>query len=720
MAETPIKELEAFHRRISNFETTHLDREVKELEDLVREIAQKERSATSNFIEERNKNEINNRQNREFTHEVDKLRKELAQKNKLLAEFKSEQMARKLTSDQKSPESKEILELKKKVGELQHRLQTRTDENHRLTTQLEQYKKQCEAYKTKCIEMESGRHGFSETNMMGSLQTTVEAQNALSKQLTTELELCRQRCTTLETALHSSMEELEEFRASSKNLSKELEEQGHSMDEVHKILGNEISLVKQQKAKLRCEFLKCKSDLVAAERDLHDLQREHGECTQRIANFEKDLEIEKKLRHAAIADRDEAKRTEKELKEKLEKVEAEFKGEAAKLGAIVAKAEDQTTKLKEFVKQQDKQCDELANQVQFLADELETYKKKCHDKTNEIAELRRKATNADIQQVEVQRLKEELGRAKDKVIFMEREIKTLHVDYRGELADLTKKLALAQKENIGPSARKPVEEKLNMFIENQKKQLEQELATERKLLKEKTIELENLKREKEASSMEGDLKRKTVEAANALNECIIKLQARNEELSQMKTEKAEKEKELERVYSQLEDREEDIHELRQRLSKLEETMLYWKAMYERRMNPAHSESDDASCYTQDIMETKENHPEVHHAEEEEKQPMRYGMMRHEIAHRFKRVWMAMQKKSYECARCRENLPGVSTAMKCRDCNVYVHLSCARRMGKTCGLPADYAQLYVDAVTEQKVFADQGSINRYHDDRMDTL
>lgn len=29
--------------------------------------------------------------------------------------------------------------------------------------------------------------------------------------------------------------------------------------------------------------------------------------------------------------------------------------------------------------------------------------------------------------------------------------------------------------------------------------------------------------------------------------------------------------------------------------------------------------------------------------------------------------------------------------------MYAHLSCARRIGKTCGLPADYAQIYLDAV-----------------------
>lgn len=118
------------------------------------------------------------------------------------------------------------------------------------------------------------------------------------------------------------------------------------------------------------------------------------------------------------------------MREKLEKVEAESRGEVAKLSAVVAKEEETTKKLKDFVKQQDKQCDELAvsfsslftlfqNQVEFLSKELDSFKEKCSKKTAELAEMRQKLSGADVQEVEMRRLKDELGRAKDKIVFME-------------------------------------------------------------------------------------------------------------------------------------------------------------------------------------------------------------------------------------------------------------------------------------------------------------
>lgn len=96
------------------------------------------------------------------------------------------------------------------------------------------------------------------------------------------------------------------------------------------------------------------------------------------------------------------------------------------------------------------------------------------------------------------------------------------------------------------------------------------------------------------------------------------------------------------------DLEDDLHECRQKSAKFEETMLYWKALYERRLKPA-SETDASSNYTQepegmDKENLEEMEPRVLEAEEEPRNnSMRYGMMRHEISHRFKRVWMAMQK-----------------------------------------------------------------------------
>jgi hypothetical protein len=47
------------------------------------------------------------------------------------------------------------------------------------------------------------------------------------------------------------------------------------------------------------------------------------------------------------------------------------------------------------------------------------------------------------------------------------------------------------------------------------------------------------------------------------------------------------------------------------------------------------------------------------------QTPRLGMMRHEIEHRFRNVWMMLKQKSVACARCGEILPSLKTAAKCQ-------------------------------------------------------
>jgi hypothetical protein len=41
------------------------------------------------------------------------------------------------------------------------------------------------------------------------------------------------------------------------------------------------------------------------------------------------------------------------------------------------------------------------------------------------------------------------------------------------------------------------------------------------------------------------------------------------------------------------------------------------------------------------------------------------MMRHEIEHRFRNVWMVLKQKAVACARCGEILSSLKTAAKCQ-------------------------------------------------------
>ncbi|KAI6234693.1 Citron Rho-interacting kinase [Aphelenchoides fujianensis] len=210
-----------------------------------------------------------------------------------------------------------------------------------------------------------------------------------------------------------------------------------------------------------------------------------------------------------------------------------------------------------------------------------------------------RVTDAEKKTHESTRLREELARCKDKVLVMERQIKTLHVEYREELAELTKKLAAAQREPAAAqrepaAAFKPPAARVS-FEENRVKQLESALETE----------------------------------AASTND-------------------------------------EDVDE-------------YFAPKKRVRIE------------TRALIK-----PEIH----EPPSTPRIGMMRHEIAHRFKSVWMPLKNKTAACSFCSEPLSAVSFAAQCKDCRLFAHLSCSRRMGKTCGLPADFAQMYVDAINQQ--------------------
>lgn len=211
-------------------------------------------------------------------------------------------------------------------------------------------------------------------------------------------------------------------------------------------------------------------------------------------------------------------------------------------------------------------------------------------------------------------------------MLFQRQVKTLHVEYRQELAELTKKLANAQKEeNVGVGGMttrtqtiikrfesQPQQQqqqqvnRSNSFVDNRIKQLESALQTEKRLLTEKETEIENLHKQvtnnslfvscdiplqiEEVENNEDQLIDDKTRALTALNEAVQKLESRHDEFKKLQSVQDEMSKELQRAYDQIADLEDVARDVESNLRKKDEDISYWRRMYERRIAPSDVDS----------------------------------------------------------------------------------------------------------------------------------
>ncbi|KAI6181444.1 hypothetical protein M3Y98_00830100 [Aphelenchoides besseyi] len=213
-------------------------------------------------------------------------------------------------------------------------------------------------------------------------------------------------------------------------------------------------------------------------------------------------------------------------------------------------------------------------------------------------------------------------------------------------------------------------------------------------------------------SMEEERNIREAEWKSRLTEAIQKLDSKNEEITKLKSLEEQMSKELQRAYDQMADLEDKLHDMQQESQKNAEGLLYWKRMYERRNSSSDADSESVYSTEAEVVHVEENCTPAKRIRFEDKRTLlksdiqeqpstpRMGLMRHEIAHRFKYVWMPLKEKSAVCSFCSEHLSALATAVQCRDCRFFAHISCSKRMGKTCGLPALYADYYVNAINQE--------------------
>lgn len=95
------------------------------------------------------------------------------------------------------------------------------------------------------------------------------------------------------------------------------------------------------------------------------------------------------------------------------------KAEMEKMRELYERECEKVARLKTFVCEQEKQCDELANLIKTLTKERDNWSEKAEQRALEVQELRQKATTNEGKLCETSRLRDELSRFKDKASFLE-------------------------------------------------------------------------------------------------------------------------------------------------------------------------------------------------------------------------------------------------------------------------------------------------------------
>lgn len=103
----------------------------------------------------------------------------------------------------------------------------------------------------------------------------------------------------------------------------------------------------------------------------------------------------------------------------VEEIAAKSKVEVDKLRELYERECEKVEKLKSFVREQEKQCDALANHIKTLDKERDEWRELAEKRSNEVQELRQKATSSESKLSESNRMFNELNRYKDKASFLE-------------------------------------------------------------------------------------------------------------------------------------------------------------------------------------------------------------------------------------------------------------------------------------------------------------
>lgn len=157
----------------------------------------------------------------------------------------------------------------------------------------------------------------------------------------------------------------------------------------------------------------------------------------------------------------------------------------------------------------------------------------------------------------------------------------------------TKTRSIVQK--FESSRPQPQINRSNSFIDSRVKQLEAELQTEKKLLAEKEAEIQNLQSQiEEFDEIEDRLIEDKTKALTALNEAVQKLESKHDALKKLQSVEDELSKELQRAYDQIAELEDRTRDVESKVSKKDESISYWRNLYEQRTMPLDTDSQSGT------------------------------------------------------------------------------------------------------------------------------
>ncbi|KAL3081309.1 hypothetical protein niasHT_039786 [Heterodera trifolii] len=767
-------------QRIDIQESRIQQRDYQQLKALNEQLSQRESEMRELISQEKARNQLQQL-------EIERLQNQLEESTNTIRRVQEElEIARKtangvlweLEESELAPKSEaEIGELKNRITVLETRLKKKKVEMELLQ---ETMKGQTEVFHREILELKAEkrvkeaeiaemREKLRTSEANGQKREYLDQLNQKLGSLDTKNESLRDEVGTLkkgnkemEQRYKQCEDEKAALRQEINSLLKQISASSGSSDIVSSRLMDEIERLKQQKAQLRCEHVQLKRKYTELEtesvkfggltKEMKLLNSTVGELRSKIESAESEKEA---IENENERLKERQKKMESEMKEKIDKMQRlcheNEECENSRLKLLQSELDLQRRKcdgMKRSMGELDMQCEKLMTQLRLTDAEKRKAQNENEMLKREIEKLSGQLTEKIKMENENASLKDRSKWLKDKIVFLESELKETSTDHRTELANLADQLGAT---STGTSKGKESENSGEVpKMEAKLRQQEAELRSLQRKLEQ--YERENNSQREEMEKMREEAtktKQENIILRQNFDVCLKKAETFKSELDALKEANDQLKSENEREKNSISDQ---LYELRADLEQKEKLIAYLQSVVQPKQMqklPRHRSSllSDGSDLSEMEMEYKqclqlekkrnqlknnlENRRRVLDEKQNEMTPTRPmlreeticfheslsparnsqsklknsstdsahsalrfpGRMRHDIPHRWKRHFVTVATN--KCQVCMDGLPHFRLVLRCRDCSLTVHPHCRTNVVNTCGLPKECANFYLD-------------------------
>ncbi|XP_054748259.2 kinesin-like protein KIFC3 [Lytechinus pictus] len=309
------------------------------------------------------------------------------------------------------------------------------------------------------------------------------------------------------------------------------------------------------------------------EKEVEQLKEEMGKLKDDCSRYKKEAQHQEQVRRRESKSLKQSEIEKQQLQKQLTRLQAEMADKMKELDALSAKQSDAVNQSAGMVEDMERMKDEMKKQIRDLESQLREKKSELREKENQIAELEAYKDKAQILEVEVSKLNNELFDSKQSSDT------ALMASKDGHLKEI-KKLQAANKSSA--KRIKELEEKLAKKSENlldsAKKQLQVQESLEKELnvksseLERVQEEYEELKANPKIVEVEKRVEVESEDAKRALLQFKLQNNKLKKDLSSLKETHADTEKQLEdsknevdSIVQKLEEREQEMAEVQQQM-----------------------------------------------------------------------------------------------------------------------------------------------------------